>query len=195
MLFVSAFMAGIVISLAGFGYLQIGGIAGAILFAWGLITVIHYKLKLFTGMAGFCKTKEDYINLIEVLISNVIGCCATAFILIFSPYGDAAINSATDILSKRADVGYFACFLGAIGCGFIMTIAVKFAREGKYLPLLFGVPLFIISGFPHCIADIFYYLFACPIVSANEMIFLWISIVLGNFIGCNIPTFLEENFE
>ena len=70
-----------------------------------------------------------------------------------------------------------------------MTTAVNFARQGKNLPLLFGVPLFIMCGFPHCIADAFYYLcvpfdfWACYWPS---ILLFYVSIVLGNFIGCNL---------
>ena len=38
-----------------------------------------------------------------------------------------------------------------------MTTVVKFARQKKFIPLLIGVPLFILSGFWHSIADAFYY--------------------------------------
>ena len=43
----------------------------------------------------------------------------------------------------------------AIGCGFIVTTSVQFARQEKWLPLLLGIPLFILCGVPHCIADAF----------------------------------------
>ena len=51
--------AGIFISIGGSVYLSVGGIAGSVLFAFGLLGVIHYQLPLYTGKAGFIKTKED----------------------------------------------------------------------------------------------------------------------------------------
>ena len=74
-----------------------------------------------------------------------------------------------------------------------MTTAVTFAREKNYLPLLFGVPLFIICGFTHCVADAFYYL--CVPVSflkehAVEVLGVYACIVLGNFAGCNLYRFI-----
>ena len=39
--FRSAILAGICIGIAGFGYLAIGGIAGAVLFICGLIAVVY----------------------------------------------------------------------------------------------------------------------------------------------------------
>ncbi len=70
-----------------------------------------------------------------------------------------------------------------------MTTAVTFARKGQNLPLLFGVPLFIMCGFPHCVADAFYYL-CVPldflIAHAPDVLLFYVSIVIGNFVGCNL---------
>ena len=49
----SSFLAGVCIGIAGFGYLASKDIIGAVLFAFGLLTVVHYALKLYTGTAGF----------------------------------------------------------------------------------------------------------------------------------------------
>lgn len=84
-------------------------------------------------------------------------------------------------------------FVLAIGCGFIMTTAVTFARQGKNLPLFFGVPLFIMCGFPHCVADAFYYCCAsADYITSNigAIIAFYLSIVAGNFVGCNLYRWL-----
>ena len=48
----SAIIAGICISIGCVVNLRVGGVAGAVLFAFGLLAVVHYKLKLYTGTAG-----------------------------------------------------------------------------------------------------------------------------------------------
>ncbi len=98
-------------------------------------------------------------------------------------------ETAQSILEGRLAMGPLRGAVLAIGCGFIMTTAVTFARQGKNLPLLFGVPLFIMCGFPHCVADGFYYL--CVPLSfiqehAVDVLIFYLSIVIGNFIGCNL---------
>lgn len=56
----SAVLAGICIGIAGFGYLaDEKGIVGAVLFAFGLLTVVSYSLKLYTGTAGFIKKRRN----------------------------------------------------------------------------------------------------------------------------------------
>lgn len=182
----SAIMAGICIGIAGFGYLAVGGIVGAVTFAFGLLAVVHYRLKLYTGTAGFF-AKGELLQLCTILAMNIVGCLLVALMARMSPM--PLQDAAQHILEGRLNAGIVQSGVLAIGCGFIMTTAVKWGREGKFLPLLFGVPLFIICGFPHCIADAFYYL-CVPVdyltANAGQVLLLYASIVLGNFIGCNL---------
>ena len=65
-IFRSAIFAGICISVGGIVNLTVGGIAGAVLFAFGLLTVVSYSLKLYTGTAGFISnTKKDFGTLLN----------------------------------------------------------------------------------------------------------------------------------
>ena len=182
----SAIMAGICIGIAGFGYLAVGGIVGAVTFAFGLLAVVHYRLKLYTGTAGFF-AKGELLQLCTILAMNIVGCLLVALMARMSPM--PLQDAAQHILEGRLNAGIVQSGVLAIGCGFIMTTAVKWGREGKFLPLLFGVPLFIICGFPHCVADAFYYL-CVPVeyltANAGQVLLLYASLVLGNFIGCNL---------
>ena len=182
----SAIMAGICIGIAGFGYLAVGGIVGAVTFAFGLLAVVHYRLKLYTATAGFF-AKGELLQLCTILAMNIVGCLLVALMARMSPM--PLQDAAQHILEGRLNAGIVQSGVLAIGCGFIMTTAVKWGREGKFLPLLFGVPLFIICGFPHCVADAFYYL-CVPVeyltANAGQVLLLYASIVLGNFIGCNL---------
>lgn len=181
----SSFLAGICIGIAGFGYLAEKSIIGAVLFAFGLLTVVHYGLRLYTGTAGFIH-KGEMGKLFLILLGNILGCFAVALMLRCSPM--PLQETAQKILEGRLAVGALKGGVLAIGCGFIMTTAVTFARKGQNLPLLFGVPLFIMCGFPHCIADAFYYLCVPFSFISNNWVkvsVFYVSIVLGNFIGCN----------
>ncbi len=192
-LFRSSIFAGIAIGTAGFGYLAsglqaeaYGSLVGAVLFSFGLLTVIGYKLKLYTGTAGFI-AKNEVGQLCMVLLGNIVGCLAIALIARCSPLD--MTGSAQTLLQNRLSAGPLKCGILAIGCGFIMTTSVEFGRKKHYLPLVFGVPLFIVCGFPHCVADAFYYLCA-PLAfwKANllQILILYISIVIGNAVGCNL---------
>ena len=182
----SAFLAGVCIGIAGFGYLAEKSIVGAVLFAFGLLTVVHYSLKLYTGTAGFIR-KGEVGSLLLILAGNIVGCLAVALIARCSPL--PLQQTAQSVLEGRLAVGPLRGGVLAIGCVFIMTTAVTFARQGKNLPLLFGVPLFIMCGFPHCIADAFYSL-CVPLDFWSshlwEILLFYLAIVLGNFVGCNL---------
>lgn len=189
----SSIFAGIAIGTAGFGFLAsgvqsetYGPLVGAVLFSFGLLTVLGYRLKLYTGTAGFIN-KNETGELFLILLGNIAGCFIMALMTRLSPMDMQ--TAAKNILELRLGTGALRCGLLAVGCGFIMTTAVQFAREKQYLPLLFGVPLFIVCGFPHCVADVFYYM-CVPVeflrADALSIIMLYISIVLGNLVGCNL---------
>lgn len=182
--FRSAVVAGICIGIAGFGNLAIGGIAGPVVFAFGLSSVVLYKLKLFTGTAGFIQSPSELKDLMVILAGNILGCLIVGLLARVSPL--PIQESAAKILSGRLSAGIFQSGFLAAGCGFIMTTAVRFARQNQWLPLVFGVPLFIFAGFPHSIADAFYYL-AAPFSSYSwSVLGLYLAIVAGNFLGCNL---------
>jgi len=183
-MFRSAVVAGVCIGIAGFGNLAIGGVAGPVVFAFGLSAVVLYKLKLFTGTAGFVQNASEVKDLAVILAGNILGCLLVGLLARVSPL--PIQESAAKILAGRLEAGILQSGLLAIGCGFIMTTAVRFARQNQWLPLVFGVPLFIFAGFPHSIADAFYYL-AAPFSGYTwSVLGLYVSIVLGNFIGCNL---------
>ena len=189
----SSIFAGIAIGTAGFGFLAsgvqseaYGSLAGAVLFSFGLLTVVGYKLRLYTGTAGFIK-KNEVGTLFLILLGNIIGCFIASLLARVTPM--AIQEAAQKILELRLRTGAIRCGLLGIGCGFIMTTAVQFAKQKQYLPLLFGVPLFIVCGFTHCVADAFYYL-CVPLdfwmANALDILTVYICIVLGNLIGCNL---------
>ena len=182
----SSVLAGVCIGIAGYGYLAEKSIIGAVLFAFGLLTVVHYALKLYTGTAGIIR-KGEVGTLLLILAGNLVGCLAVAMMVRCSPM--PLQDTAQKILEGRLAMGALRGGVLAIGCGFIMTTAVTFARQGKNLPLLFGVPLFIMCGFPHCVADAFYYMCVpCDYLMANaaDILTFYVSIVAGNFVGCNL---------
>lgn len=185
-LFRSSLIAGICIGIAGFGYLAEKSVIGAVTFSFGLLTVVHYGLKLYTGTAGFIQ-KGQLGELFFILGGNLIGCLLVGLMVRCSPM--PLQETAQKILEGRLNMGPLRGGILAIGCGFIMTTAVTFARKEKNLPLLFGVPLFILCGFPHCVADAFYYM-CVPVeyLCSNwiDIIIFYLSIVLGNFLGCNL---------
>ena len=186
--------AGVLIGIAGLVFLHVGGLGGAILFAFGLMTVTLSKSLLFTGKAGYLPYKES-LQLIPMVLINAIGCLITAGIAYYT-INDNALSTLDTIMAAR-EAASWRIAVTSIGTGIIVTLAVHGVRNGTYLPLLYGVPVFIMCGLPHCIADAFYYWVAILNGDfAPWMIMAWIWSVIGNYIGCNMPRwFMGKEFK
>ena len=188
--FLTAIFAGIAISIGGLAFLTMGNIIGPVLFTFGLITVVHYKLALYTGTVGFIEligfNKEIFSNwkiILTIILGNIIGCFIVALL---ASYGNFTFSIlANDVVISRLSQPIISVIIRAIGCGLIMSAAVQFAREGKFLPLLFGVPLFIYCGFYHSIADTFYYCFS-TIKPTLQMLLTLVLTYFGNYLGCSV---------
>lgn len=182
LLFRKSILSGIFISIGGIINLKVGGPLGAFLFSFGLLSVVHYSLPLFTGKSGFCKYSQDFLTLPLILLGNILGTFIIGlFTHLFAP---ELIEKAQAIVLSRYDTNVVIGLFNAIMCGLIMTTVVKFARQKKFIPLLIGVPLFILSGFWHSIADAFYYSVALDFY--KDFFFIYPITVLGNFLGCNL---------
>lgn len=184
--FIRSILAGICIGLGSAIFVKLGGFIGSFMFAFGLLSVVHFKLPLYTGTAGFIELNkwEEYKKMVIILLGNILGCFLLAQLLDHSQYiGDSIIQS-------RINSGYIRCLLNGIWCGFVMTIIVQGGRDKNLLLILFGIPLFILLGFYHSIADAFYGSIS-SLETNKQYVLYYIIIVLGNFIGCNIPRLLK----
>lgn len=183
-IFIRSILAGICIGLGGAIFIKLGGVIGACMFAFGLLTVVHFKLPLYTGTAGFIEFNKtsEYEKMLLILFGNILGCILLSYLNIKGVDGSSIIQS-------RIDSGYLQSFLNAIGCGLIMTLIVQGGRDKNWLLILFGIPVFILLGFYHSIADAFYMMVTPESLRNNYFLTYWI-IVGGNFVGCNIPRIL-----
>ena len=182
----SSIFAGLLIGIAGLVFLNVGGLGGAVLFAFGLMCVTTCKALLFTGKAGFLQYKES-MQLIPMVLLNAVGCLVTAYIAMQAT-NPKMLSTLDTIMAAREAASWYNLLIASIGTGVIVTLAVYGVRKGSYLPLLYGVPVFIMCGLPHSIADAFYYWVAILNGDfATWMIVGWLMSVIGNYIGCNLP--------
>lgn len=172
-------------------------VIGALLFVFGLAAVVGAGWKLFTGLAGYVDSIKGTLQLfLVVLVFNILGVIFVGWIGHYmSSYENIVIINADYLTSLRINQ-YEDCtwglFLLSVLCGFIVMTAVKCAKENNnWLPLVFGIPTFVICGFPHCIADITYYALS-GLECTGQLFLAWLVTVVGNFIGCNIPSLPER---
>ena len=177
-----SFFSGILIGLGACGYLALGGLPGAIIFAFGLVGVVMSGVPLYTGRAGVMPLRETH-KLLLIWLFNVLGCILLG-LLMMSLGGEPAERAQTVVAGRLAQ-GPWRSFLRAMGCGLIIDISVWLYKSSKsIIPVLFGVPLFIVCGFYHSIADVVYLVAAWHWDPA--ILWYYPLIVLGSWAGCNI---------
>ena len=113
-IFRSSVFAGILIAIAGYGFLA-GQAVGMFLFILGLAAVVSYKLKLFTGTVGFIQWEKIH-HLVIILLGNILGCWLVSLIARV----DTVLGiqtAAQTVLQSRLQLGWLACGIKAIGCG------------------------------------------------------------------------------
>ncbi|MBQ9684733.1 formate/nitrite transporter family protein [Candidatus Saccharibacteria bacterium] len=168
-----AVLASILIGLGDYVLLKVGAPLGAFLFALGLYGVCLLGANLFTGKCGFILENKKWIDLGIILLVNM----AAGWMIGWAfSMADPAIHDAAVIKFNSWDLS-LGFFLRSIFCGMIMYIAVKCHKMGSIWGVFIGVPLFILAGFQHSIANV---ITAGAAVSWSWTILLC---ALGNFIG------------
>ena len=147
---------------------------GALLFSFGLLTIIQMQLYLYTGKIGYFSELHEIQFLLTVLIFNCIGIAATVGLYAFGNQNFIGIISAAAAIKFSKTI--ITLFINACFCGALIHFAVK----NKIIILtIFAVMIFILIGAEHCIADFPYLLFNFSPINLLK----FISIVIGNSIG------------
>lgn len=178
----SSIVAGGLIAIGAAVNLQVGGIMGAILFGFGLLMILMQGLDLFTGKVGYALDGGiGWRKLAIMLLGNAYGVIMTACALSLTPLGVALVPAATAIIASRVSAGLLANTIFGIGCGICVYLAVdNWASTHDWMGVILPVSVFIICGFGHCIADMFY------AVLGNAGLEGWLTVLatgIGNVLG------------
>ena len=191
----SGFLAGIMISIGGAVFLKVsadgstfGRVLGAVLFSVGLYTILAFGLHLYTGKIGylFVPGAKLGFKLSELLVTLLGNFCGTfLFGTILKEYFTSTTN-VTALVNAKVEIPFWRIFLLAVGCGILMFVAVygyKAAEHPgmKLVLVVLGVAGFILAGFEHSIADMFYV--AAAGIWTKDTILRLLMIILGNTVG------------
>lgn len=178
-------LAGFLIGIGGIAYLSLENhIIGAILFSFGLVTIIARGYDLYTGKIGYTNFNQ-IPSMLLMLLGNFIG-----VILI----GILAINIglvADDICIGKLSKDCFMVFLQAILCGFLMYLGVDTTKKtNNPLYAMMAVIIFILTGAEHCVANMFYF----TVYNQWSWDVVWFMVVniIGNSIGSILLYRLEK---
>lgn len=195
--FISAILAGIFIGIGCAMFLKIENkFYGSILFCIGIISVVVFKVQLFTGKAGYLynKHKEERYplsKLILVWFGNLVGMIFMTLMMRFTNYNDAVHEAAVIATQNRLNLTMYSAFIMSILCGMLMYLSVQsFKLSKSYLALCVPIVVFINVGAEHCIANMFFF-FMSGIDIATWLPCLLVMSV-GNIIGSLIISVLES---
>lgn len=181
-MFVLAIFAGCFIAIAGIGATtaavsiesaSLARLVSAMVFPAGLAMVLIAGSELFTGnnliiipvLEKKIRLYEMLINWVVVYLGNLVGTMLVAFLVVKGHTPDlfdgALANSIVNAANIRTTMVFSDAFIRGILCNFLVCIAVwmSFAAKkisGKIMALYFPIMIFVLCGFEHSIADMYY---------------------------------------
>lgn len=218
-MFLLAIMAGAFIGLGGVGATtaavsipaaSVGKLVGACIFPGGLTMVLLAGSELFTGncMLSIPLLEKEITvggmlkNWVVVYLGNMVGGLLVAAGMVFSHqfslFGNGMAVSAMSAAAGKCTLSFGDAFIKGIFCNFLVCIAVwaAFAAKdvaGKVIGLFFPIMIFVVCGFEHSVANMYYIgagLFAKMVpeyAAAAAEAGIDMSVVnIGNFLGTNL---------
>jgi formate/nitrite transporter len=186
-------------------------------FTLGLVLVVIAGSDLATGnmmlvplsaMRGKIGLGDVARNLTLVLVGNLLGALFVAFFLAVqtgviggagadpaTPAGMTHERLATIALGKTSGESAWQTFLRAVGCNWLVCLAVWMSLaatsvSGKILAIFFPIMAFVAMGFDHVVANMFFLpaaIFAgVPGLSWGDVLLNWLLAGVGNLLGAVI---------
>ena len=195
----SSIGAGLLIGIGGFVYVSVKHtypIMAAFLFGFGLFTIITLSLWLYTGKIGYVfENKASYLfDLLICLIGNAIGAIGLGYLFrLAGVEGNngliriaTQLENASNMSTLKLDSSVVAVLLLSFGCGIMIYLAVEVSKRDvnplvKTIAIFFAVAIFILCGFEHCIANMFYFSLANA-WSFKTLLYVLL-MILGNSLG------------
>lgn len=185
--FVQAVLAGIAISIGGTVFLACDSrVVGAVFFSVGLFAVCTLGLNLFTGKICYVfDNKPAYAaNCLLIWAGNLAGAWLAGTAIRATRLD--VIEKAQTIAETKLSDNLLSIFILAIFCNMLIYLAVESYNRnphelGKYMGLFLGVCVFVLAGFEHCVANMFYFTVA-GVWSGKTLLYV-IVMTLGNAVG------------
>ncbi|MBQ9325961.1 MAG: formate/nitrite transporter family protein [Clostridia bacterium] len=182
-------LAGIAIGLGGTVYLLLDNrFLGAAMFTVGLFTVCTRGFALFTGRVCYAleKDRSYLLELPVIWLGNFVGAWLLAQVESVTRTGPQLMEKAISVCQVKLSDNLLSIFVLAALCNVMIFIAVDgYAKNphetGKYLALFFGVMVFILCGFEHCVANMYYFSMA-HVWNGSTLLYLLV-MTAGNTIG------------
>lgn len=186
-IFIKAVYAGFMIGIGGIVYLAVDNkIAGSMLFSFGLLTIVTQGFYLYTGKIGFVKAWSELLDMAVVVTGNFAGtfiAAATAKL--------AHVNiSSLELAERKLDNSMGSVFFLSVLCGVMMYLAIDNYNKSKNIVFIIApVMIFILSGFEHSVANMFYFHLAGEY---GLKMWAWLLVmIIGNGVGAKLFDFIK----
>lgn len=173
---------------------------GAAVFPVGLMLVVICGAELFTGnnlmtlayMDGKISIKKLFRNWGLVWVANFIG---SLILVLLVYYGEVlsgdAIAKAIGLAESKGSLSITVMFLRAILCNVIVVLAVWMATAAqdivsKIFACWFPIMLFVLCGFEHSIANMFFIPMGMVLgakITISQLVINLVVVTLGNIVG------------
>jgi len=189
---VSGIMAGVCIGIGGFAYIAATAVGerllGSFFFRVGLLLILYFGFYLYTGKIGYIfENKKDYIvDLFSMLVGNFLGAGLIGYGIrltkVYTTYQDTIQAVANGKLSDS----WISILVLAILCGILVFSAVDVYKKDfhpvvKVINVIFCIGIFVVCGFEHVVADMFF--FSLANVWSWHALFYVLLMVVGNSLG------------
>ena len=169
-IFINAILAGLFIGIAGTVCMAVPHpVMGAFLFGFGLLTIVCYGFKLFTGAVGYLaiqgrNTPRYLFELLLIWLGNLAGCFAVGQLVRQTRSFPSFARRVAGVCDAKLGDNLLSWLILSFFCGILMYVAVETFKRKEELPsvvraavLFLCVAIFILSGYEHCIANMYYF--------------------------------------
>ena len=171
-------LAGLLIGIGACAFISVENkIIGSALFSLGLLSIFHLQANLFTGKVGMLPNKTKVTRILIMLIFNFIG---ISLIALMMRVNINMVEKCSQISLNKLDKSFWEALINAIFCGVLIQLAVDMKKSGAISTIL-CIMVFILCGFEHCVANIFY--FVCGDILTLKAILYVLVYICGNTIG------------
>ena len=192
-----SFCSGLMIGIGGTAFLlaldfnaEWGKLIGAVLFSLGILCIVMFEMKLFTGLISYIPEMgvKNFWKLPVCFLGNMLGVIFAAMIVSYSPVAPIVMEQAENVILPKLSAEFWPmkAFCSSILCGFLITLsigAVNYAPRKNLsvtVGVMFPIVVFAFCGFDHSVANTLYlFLLNFPTHSVPYLLMC----VLGNILG------------